>query len=453
MTKSAEDIIDEYYFFLELPDWKKFEEIKKILDFYIAGEDNNKLLLFFLMIGNYHEKLMSFILYRGDSSAGKNHVIENTLKLFPEKDIYTYDSATAKALNYDDTLNEARVIYLRELEKSPATVEMLKSLYNLAGKIHKETVIDAQTKAHTVKEHLLERKGIITTFSFENIQVDVVNRGWVLVPDQSYEQTQNIITFDIHSEKHLIERKLQLKEMDNRCFFISQCVKLLNFDYDVFIPYIDKLDVLLPNTQLNVRRDKNKLFNLIKIICIWNQKNRRGFKIDDDNYLIAEYIDLKMALQICENLFINLVLHLDDIKKTILDYMMVMETVAIKVKTTGAIDTFGNTSSPTTKQVEKRYTITEIYQDINEETSVSRSTIMRKMDSLFYEGYLLREKTKGKLFYTKLRDYSLVNALRLNEIEEEINSIVDQQYNYYSNKTGVILQDGKREPEKEADDF
>jgi len=274
--------------------------------------------------------------------------------------------------------------------------------------------------------------------------VDVINRGWVLTPDQSYEQTQKIITFDIELEANLIDRKLKTKEMLHRCFFMSQCVKVLNFDYEVYIPYVEKLNVLLPNTQLNVRRDKNKLFNLIKIITLWNQFNRKSFKIEDDTYLLAEYTDLKMALQICEEMFIDIVLHLDPTKRAILDYMEATEMVEVKSKNSqeqsSLYDNYGGEHTRTEVK-ERGYSITELHSDICDQISISRATMKRKLDDLFYEGYLLREKPKGRFSYKKIRDYSLINVLRLEEIEDEINEVVKNSYMYYAIKTKEVNED------------
>jgi hypothetical protein len=452
-----EDLLDSYRQWIKKPDWERYNQVKKLLDFDIAGEDNNKMMCFFLMLGNYHKNLKTTIMYRGDSSAGKNHVINNVIKLFPEKDVYLFDSATAKALNYDDTLNNCKMIYLRELEHHQSLVEIMKSLSNSGGRVHKETIKNSQTDEHSVKEHILDQKGIIMTFSFENIQVDMVNRSWVLNPDQSYEQTQKVTTFDINNEINLIERDIQRKEIDHERFFISQCITLLekDFNYKVMIPFIKKLEVLLPSTQLNVRRDKNKLFNLIRIITLWNQNNRKSFKMNDDNYLLAEYTDLKMALQICQEMFINLVLHLDDTKRTILDYMAVMDEVRaekVGVEQKNITSAFGNQSE--SKNVESSaYTITEILEDIRDELSISRSTLKRKLDDLFYEGYLVRTKPKGRLLYQKLRDYNLVNVLKLDDIEDEVSSMVEQTFNYYNNLNEEVLDDEPEPEDPEEEDF
>lgn len=442
MTKAIDEIAEEYASFLRLNEWKRLKEITKLLDFYTAGETNNKLLLFFLMIGNLHEKFKSFIIYRGDPGGGKNIICNTVLKLIPKKHIYILDGATAKALNYDENLRNANIIYLRELEQHESVIEILKGLYNADGRIFKETIQDKDSKAHFVKHHEISPKGVITTFSFENIKSDIISRSWVLNPDESHQQTRDIIKFEIDNEKNLIERKITEKKIEEKCFFISQCVQSLRMDYtDIFIPYIDKLDILLPDNKLNVRRDKTKLFNLIKIITLWNQFNRRIIVIGEEEYLLAEYTDLRMALEICQDLFVNLVLQIDFIKKGILDYMIDIELIA-KTHSTDVLSYGTQKERIEIKHIEKnkKYTITEIHEEINSDQSVSRRTIQRKLNDLFYDGYLLREKENGKYYYSKLRDYNLINMIELNTIKEEINSIVDQTYIHYSNKTYEMLE-------------
>jgi len=434
LTKSWENMKKEYNDFFLLSDKKRWEIICELLDFFIAGEDHNKQLLFLLILGNYHPKLMSFVLYRGDSSAGKNYVVQNVLQFFPKGDVYTFDSATAVALNYDDDLDGVKTLYLRELMEKNSMVDLLKSLYNEDGKIHKETVKDKETKEHIVKTHVIERMGIITTFSFEGIQIDVINRSWVLNPDQTPKQTKKILNHHLSVEANLIEHDISKNKKLSECFFISQCIKCLDFNFDIYIPYVQKLESLFPVQFLNVRRDFNKLLMLIKILALWNQKNRDCFDIGKKRYLIANYTDLKMALEISEDLFINLVMHIDDIKRGILDFME-----AIELKDVEAYNPESKSREPTVTEENKYYTITEVFEELRDEYGVSRKTILRKMNDLFYEGYLLREKQGSAYKFHKLRNYNIIESLELNNLKEEIEIIVEQKYIFYKNKSEELL--------------
>ncbi len=75
----------------------------------------------------------------------------------------------------------------------------------------------------------------------------------------------------------------------------------------------------------------------IKVITIWNQKSRHLVEMGDMHLLFAEYEDLEMALEVCQDLFIDLVLHVDEIKRAILDFMVETELVDIPVKQTKII--------------------------------------------------------------------------------------------------------------------
>lgn len=442
MTKAWENMKTEYENFFLLPDKKRWDVVCELLNFFIAGEKHNKQLLFLLLLGNYHDKLKSFVLYRGDSSAGKNYVVQNVLQLFPKNDAYIFDSATAVALNYDVELDGVKTLYLRELMEKSSMVDLLKTLYNEDGKIHKETIKDKETKEHIVKTHVIERMGIVTTFSFEDIQIDVINRSWVLVPDQTTKQTNEILDHHLKMEANLIEHNISRKKRMNQCEFIAQCVKCIDFNFEVYIPFVQKLKTLFPVQYLNVRRDFNKLLMLIKILALWNQKNRDCFEISDKKYIIANYIDLEMALEISEKLFINLVLHIDEIKRSVLDFMEDKIEVELESFQSHIDDKL------TTSETDRYYSITEVFEELRIAHSISRKTIQRKMTNLFHEGYLLREKQGSAYKFHKLRSYNLVEGLKLYKIREEIESLVEQKYIYYKNKSEEIL-DYEYEEEEE----
>lgn len=452
MTKSSEDLLKEYDHFLGLSAKTRWEKVCSILDFFIAGEKYNKQLLFFLFLGNYHKKHKSFIIVRGGSSGGKNHLVSRVLYCFPKNDVYIIDSATAQSLKYDSEIDKCKLIYLRELEEGDTIQAVLKALYNEEGFIHKETVkkYEDKTEYFDVKSHFLQRKGVVTTFSFEHIAIDIVNRAWVLNPDQSYEQNRDVIDFGLDTRKNMIERDLEEKKMMQYCFFLSQCIQSLDFEFKVFIPYIEKLKPLLPDTFLNVRRDKDKLFDLIEYVTLWNQKNRKFIEFETTRYLFATYIDLKMALEISQDIFTNTLFHLDDVKKAILDFMTELQLVDKVIPMKKDIINFGSVQQTQLKNVvieeTAKYKISEVYEEMRSQLSISRRTVQRKLNDLYYEGYLNREKDKNTYFYTKLRDYNLEKRLKLDEIKDEINALVEQSYNHYSKMKPELLENNEPKP-------
>lgn len=448
--------------FLQLPCRQRLKKLHEILDFYVVGEHNNKMLTYFLLLSNYSEEHMTLILYRGDSSGGKNHVVESVLPIFPEKDSYVYDSATAKVLNYDKALRGKRHLYLRELKYSEheEVTEFIKSIANKGQRIHKEVVTEIGKSEHkkggstvgqSVITHYFDRLGIITTFSFENVQIDLVNRAWVLNPDQSHKQNERVIAFRLHCVKHLISRKVkERKEILPAIKVIQDSVRVLDFGVQVFIPFIDKIQGLFPRNYLNVRRDVDKIIHLIEIITIWNQFKRRTLEIDDERILFAEYEDLAVALEISQELFENLILHIDETKKLILDYfegLRIIETkkeVITQLTLAGPYE-FNDVNAKALEKVDEilgdskkeeaaeyqKTTITEIFEFLRKRFSISRRTVKRRLDDLFYEGYLLREKEGNSFVYSKLRDYKVLEGVSFDEVE--INAIVEQNYEFYKN--------------------
>ncbi len=367
------------------------------------------------------------------------------MNCFPSEDTYIIDSGTAQSLKYDTALDKCKLIYLRELEEGDTIQTVLKALYNEDGYIHKETIKkrDKKEEYFEVKSHFLARKGVVTTFSFEHIAIDIINRAWVLNTNQSYEQNRDVIDFGLRVKKNMIERDLAERKMRQYCFFISQCIQTLDFNFKIFIPYVELLRPLLPDTYLNVRRDKDKLFDLIEYITLWNQKNRQIMDFGDTRYLFANYTDLKMALEISQDLFTNTVFHLDEIKKAILDFMEEFELVDKIIPVEHDIVNFNTVITKQSKKIiveeTTQYTISMVYEEMRELYSISRRTIQRKLNDLYYEGYLQRTKEGNAYHYKKLRDYNLQNKIKLDEIKDDIDSLVEQSYLYYSNLTPELL--------------
>jgi len=401
---------------------ERFEEIKDLLDYFVAGEDRKKLLLYILLAGCWKKDLISLILNRGDSSAGKSHLVKSVLELFPEDEVYILDSATAAALYYDEErLNRSKILFLREMKPQMELVESLKSLYD-EDSVRKEVVRIKGDGNYESRQGVLDRVtkqlGVITTFSFENVQVDLVNRAWVLTPDQTFSQTRKIIDFSVEKEANLILNEIQKHKIKNKCNFIGRTLKVLNWEAMVYIPYVNLLKPLFPESFLNVRRDFSKLIKLIKIITLLNQYNRMDVVIEGQRYFFAEYYDLYLALWVSEDIFINQILHIDKTKREILDFIQF------------------NKQNPVSMEVENvKYTITEVYEHIRDIEGVSRKTVQRKLNDLFYEGYLLREKQGGAYVFSKLRDYNIIENLELEKLKESIDFRVQSEYQNW--KDGV----------------
>ncbi len=416
---------------------KKTDILDTFLSFKIAGEERNRLLLFFLMLSNYRKKSRTLIILRGGSSGGKNHLIKNVLKLFPERVYMKYSSSTARVFNYEN-LEGKIMLYLREMRPNEESEEVFKSIYD-GDRTHKEVV--RRDGQNVVLDHMLSSLGIITTLSFENIQIDLINRAWVLTIDMTYTQTKKIIKFDQKRRKDVIERNRKKKKIKQYRKIISESHKYLDWDFEVDICFIEELENLFPKKpKLNVRRDINKLYNVIDIITIYNQKRRRMIEFDGKKYLFAEFEDLQTALDITKELYVNLILHIDDVKKDILkafDPKKEEKGKKTKKETQQTLDV----AKELTGKERIIFTITKMHDNLKQTYGHNRKTTERKMFSLAEEGYLDKIKEKNMWKFWKLKDMDILGELNLTQLKEKIETLVEQRILFYSNIEERLLKE------------
>jgi len=302
-------------------------------------------------------------------------------------------------------------------------IEELKSTYDY-NPIIKTVEKDEETGHFFTRTIRNEQMGLLTTYSFEFTQRDLINRSWTLIPDQSYEQTKDIINFQIKKQEDRIAQDFIEIGMDKKRSFIRNALSLLNDDFTPYIAYAKHLTPLFSEKNLRIRRDVSKIYDLIGIITLFNQKNRKTIKIKESGkiYIFSEYYDLFLALKIAKDYFLEITQDLDQLKKDILDFMNVDGIEEYDKKDEGKI-------------THRNYKLKDITKEMSENKSVSSRTISRKLTSLSYDGYVeIFSKGKGYATeYKKLKGYEELD-INLEDIKDEIDELVNKEYNKYSNK-------------------
>lgn len=399
--------IKEIEKWLKLSDDERAGFIIKILNYYIVGakEVGNALLTFFLKLGDIGGKYQSYVNYKGDSSSGKSYICDTIIKLFPIEFIYIVDSGSAKILRYDTELSPIKkIIYICEMRYNEEFIEELK---NFIRKNIRFKVVEKDKETNQFITRTIEQiaKGLLTTYSFENIQQDYADRSWSIITNQSYEQTNKIIDYDLERESNKIEFDVKEQKILNDTIIIQNMIRYLPLSYDVIIPYAKSLKILFPKkSELRARRDDKKFLNLIKCITIFNQKNR---EIINNKYIIANFYDFKLALGLGSELFFNITQNLDTTKKEILDKLS-YNTV---------------------------YSLKEINDKIEQILSIHINTLRNKLKDLERKGYVSISKNgKGnKKNYEKLKDYKISNKNILTpELEQEIKEKNNEYIKKYS---------------------
>ena len=421
--KLTEEEIEQCNEWWELPDNERLRDIQKIIEFDIVGENERKkaLFIFFLKLGDCLSKdLISFVGFKGDPSAGKSYISNHVIKLFPKEFYYVHDSGTAQTLKYDKDIKGKRFIYIKEMKRGLNLIEDLKSIYD-GDSTHK--VVEKDMEGHFIANAIMrDRMGLLTTYSFEFTQKDLIERSWNLTPDQTKSQTNEIKKFRIEKRATKIERNHEQIPILKKTQFIQKAISILDGNSKIVIWFADKLKPLFVSQNLRIRRDIDKLFDLIEIITLFNQKNREIIVVNKQKYIFSNFHDLQLALDIGKDFFIDITQEIDEIKKLILDYM---DIKGFKIYSKGKLD-----------NIEYRnYKLKDISKELYNEIAISDQTIRRKLESLGYDGYIQvigMEKGKAK-GYKKLKHYTDIE-INLEQIEQEINNDQEQIYLKYKNK-------------------
>lgn len=414
--KFTQKEIKQFEEFWKKPEKERYNTINEILEFDIIGKSELRKgnLVFFLKFADLiSSDLMNRVNYHGDPSAGKSFVANIVIqKLLPEENIMILDAGSDKIFRYMDidTMDKITTIFLREMGRDSNIVEDLKRIGD--DNPIWQYVDFQQKKTITIKGR---KVGMITTYSHEYTQRDYEDRAWNIIPDQSYTQTDLIKKHKLKIRTKKLERYVKKKIIERKSEFFKNAIRYFMSKYlekNVIIPFNEQLDPLFTKYKLRVRRDVDKLPDLIESITIFNQNNREIFEFDGKYWVISEWEDIRKALEMAKDEIIKISLDLDQVKQDILNFMDFAEIVVEKNKIT-----------PIEK--EKWYTLKEIHEFITETRSVHQNTTRNKLKSLTANGYITEQKKKGKAtLYKKMRDYEQLE-LDIYAIKEDVIQLID----------------------------
>jgi hypothetical protein len=153
----------------------------------MVGEDRNALVLYIVALSAVLDRPLNAII-KGASSAGKNFLARNVLRLFPEDVIREITSSSKTAWNYSDDEFKNRVVYLQERNDAAGAVHPVRLLIS-EGKL-----VRTVTVGRTVQKFVAEGPiAAISTTTRNLIEVDDETRHISLWVDESAEQTQSVI--------------------------------------------------------------------------------------------------------------------------------------------------------------------------------------------------------------------------------------------------------------------
>lgn len=247
----------------------------------IAGEVDNRLLLFILATSYKHHPLHAVI--QSSSGSGKSHLINSIADCFPDEDVLSLSRITSKSLYHikGDTLKNKLVLIqdfdglddealfaFRELQSNG------KLTTSMTGK---DPFGNHTAKFHTVTGHFASMGATTKELYFDNR-----SRSMLLKMDESEEQTQRILSYIQPSNEEITNTQTNLKNMMR---MLKPC-RVIN-------PFAESL--VLPRRIPMARRLNTQLKQFIEQITFLHQYQRR---VDEQGRLITTKEDINQGIEL-----------------------------------------------------------------------------------------------------------------------------------------------------------
>jgi len=272
---------------------------EECLDYIIAGEDENKVLLTILLLSGKYAKIepktTQIVVLGGSPGIGKSE-LACLSRAFNVKEV---GRLTRHAVDYTD-LAGYEVFYIKEmayLDVDGEGVATLRFLSTEDGGYTVEYVVRDESGRFRTESKKVPPITVITTTNRVLIDSQMERRAWILNPDESEEQTLRILEFKawLKEEEQLV--KLGLRECTSK-EFAQQVLKALVAKLEpvkVVVPYTKTLTDLLNYKVLRARGDYDKIHTLILLTAFLMQKKLPSLK---DNVVLATPSVILHALKV-----------------------------------------------------------------------------------------------------------------------------------------------------------
>ena len=251
----------------------------------LVGEEQNAKLIYLAITSRVLENPVN-LLIKGPSSGGKSYTLDIVLKAFPKVAYYALTSMSEHAMAYSEEPMSHRFLVIYEATGLNTDIAnyLVRSLLS-EGRIHYETVEKTQNGLGTRVIERLGPTGLILTTTKFRIHPENETRMFSISINEDSEQTRRIID-------SIAARAM---DMESRRPDISQWLALQKWitlvrNREVEIPYAGDLASLTDYSAVRMRRDFNKILNLICANAILHQFNR---DLNQNGRIIADLKDYR----------------------------------------------------------------------------------------------------------------------------------------------------------------
>jgi hypothetical protein len=246
------------------------------------------------------------VLRTGESSSGKNLVVEKTLKFIPSYAVVQISGSSPKVLPYyngaDPDALKHKIIYIPEaviLAKTANEADnefagMFRSLMS-EGHIFYQTVVIRADGTREHEEYLKNGPIVAVLTSASDVDYQLKTRCLIQETDESGEQNRAIV-------KRRLARKTRRTPLNLQDWINFQLWLGLDAPYQVDIPFSEAIDAafdrwrpgFLENTSTRIRRDTDSFLAVIKASAVLHKAQRTT---DEHGWIVAELADYRHAYE------------------------------------------------------------------------------------------------------------------------------------------------------------
>jgi len=259
----------------------------------IVGEFEAREIIFMCAMGRLviNCSYTSFnLLMHSESSAGKDYITKNVLKIMPSNYVFSRTRISPTVLNYWKPFKkigqegwDGCVLYLPDISESVLNSDAMKLMCSDGSHItitEKGEARDIEIKGKPV---------IFSTTATSTPNEEILNRFSIVRLDESQEQTKRIMKMQSKKMQEGFSDSYDQEIIESLCHLQRHSVK---------IPFAEKIVDVFPSKRIGERRNFERFFDFIKAITCVNQFQRES----DGEFLIAQLEDYDKARDIFTNI-------------------------------------------------------------------------------------------------------------------------------------------------------
>ena len=259
----------------------------------IVGELKSREIIFMCAMGRLvvNSSYTSFnLLMHSESSAGKDYITKNVLKIIPQNQLFSRTRISPTVLNYWKPYKkmgtdswDGCVLYLPDISDPVLNSDAMKLLCSDGSHItitEKGEARDIEIKGKPV---------VFSTTATTTPNEEILNRFSIVHLDESEDQTKRIMKMQGQRMMEGLSMNYD-PEIKKALYHLKR--------YKVLIPFADKIAKIFPAKRISQRRNLERFFDFIKAITCTHQYQRRM----QGEFLVAEIEDYDLAKDIFMNI-------------------------------------------------------------------------------------------------------------------------------------------------------